>query len=123
MPQVVNVQFTVPTEDPDEAIATIKATLSQLDQADTDAPTADATTPVATPPWRVSSVRREAATTGVWRASCPPGPRPLGWTVPERAHLSAPQAHRWSGPAVRRGRAGVKVEPAGSTWTPGRAQR
>ncbi len=67
MPQVVSVQFTVPTEDPDEAIATVKATLRQLDRAGTDAPANDNTTPVATPPWRVSSVRREAATTGVWR--------------------------------------------------------
>ncbi len=69
MPQVVSVQFTVPTEDPDEAIATVRAVLSQLDQAGADARTADDSTPVATPPWRVSSVRREAASTGVWRPS------------------------------------------------------
>ncbi len=84
MPQVVSVQFTVPTEDPDEAIATVKAMLGRLDQADPgttlgdssaptplrcgvrDAPTGDETP---APQWRVSSVRREAATTGVWRPS------------------------------------------------------
>lgn len=67
MPQVVTAQFTIPTENPDEVIATVKGTLDRFDQAGTDAPTAGDSTPVATPPWRVSSVRREAATTGVWR--------------------------------------------------------
>ncbi len=69
MPQVATTQSTGPTEDPDEAIATVKATLGRLDQAGTDAPTAGDSTPAATPPWRVSSVRREAATSGVWRPS------------------------------------------------------
>ncbi len=67
MPHVVIVHATVPTEDPDEAIAAVQAELRRLDPAgSTDEDTAATTAPTPTR-WQVAAVRREAASTGVWR--------------------------------------------------------
>ncbi len=69
MPYVVIIHATVPTEAPDEAIATVKAELHRLDPpAGADEETAEAPAP-APIRWQVAAVRREAATTGVWRPS------------------------------------------------------
>ncbi len=69
MPHVVIVHATVPTEDPDATITAVKAALRRLDPpAGADEETAEAPAP-APIRWQVAAVRREAATTGVWRPS------------------------------------------------------